>query len=101
MAPPRPSAPLRRDPDALPDAEAALTALVDRMQGVVARGAAFVGIYSGGAWLAERLAERLPGPHTHGLIDVYYYSDDNALSGLKPNTRRTSLPSRTTIERSP
>ena len=79
-------------PDELPDAEAALTALVDRMHGVVARDAAFVGIYSGGAWIAERLAQRLPGPHRIGFIDVSYYRDDYALSGLKPNTRRTSLP---------
>ena len=78
--------------DSLPDAEAALTALVERMQGVVSRDAAFVGIYSGGAWLAERLAERLPGPRPLGFIDVSYYRDDYALSGLKPNTRRTSLP---------
>ena len=79
-------------PDDLPDAEAALTALVGRMQGAVAQDAAFVGIYSGGAWLAERLAERLGGRHPVGFIDVSYYRDDYALSGLKPNARRTTLP---------
>ena len=79
-------------PETLPDAEAALTALVERMQGAVAHDAALVGIYSGGAWIAERLAERLPGAHPLGFIDVSYYRDDYALSGLKPNTRRTKLP---------
>ena len=79
-------------PDTLPDAEAALAALADRMQGAVAHDAALVGIYSGGAWIAERLAARLPGAHPVGFIDVSYYRDDYALSGLKPNTRRTSLP---------
>ncbi len=78
--------------DTLPDAEAALGALVERMRGSVAANAALVGIYSGGAWLAERLAKRLPGSHPVGFIDVSYYRDDYALSGLKPNTRRTSLP---------
>ena len=78
--------------DTLPDAEAALGALVERMRGSVAADAALVGIYSGGAWLAERLAKRLPGSHPVGFIDVSYYRDDYALSGLKPNTRRTSLP---------
>ena len=77
--------------DTLPDAEAALGALVERMRGTVAANAALVGIYSGGAWLAERLAQRLPGSHPVGFIDVSYYRDDYALSGLKPNTRRTSL----------
>jgi pyrimidine operon attenuation protein/uracil phosphoribosyltransferase len=76
----------------LPDAEAALAQLVERMRGAVAPDAAFVGIYSGGAWLAERLAQRLPDSHPMGFIDVSYYRDDYSLSGLKPNTRRTSLP---------
>jgi pyrimidine operon attenuation protein / uracil phosphoribosyltransferase len=78
--------------ESLPDAEAALAALLQRLRGKVAQDAAFVGIYSGGAWLAERLAQRLPGSHPLGFIDVSYYRDDYALSGLKPNTRRTSLP---------
>jgi len=81
-----------KKPDDLPDAEAALAKLVQRMEGVVAPNAAFVGIYSGGAWLAERLSQRLPDAHPMGFIDVSYYRDDYALSGLKPNTRRTSLP---------
>jgi pyrimidine operon attenuation protein/uracil phosphoribosyltransferase len=78
--------------EALPDAEAALAALIERMRGAVAHDAALVGIYSGGAWIAERLAAALPGQHPLGFIDVSYYRDDYALSGLKPNTRRTSLP---------
>ena len=77
--------------DALPDAEAALGVLVERMRASVHPEAALVGIYSGGAWLAERLAKRLPGSHPVGFIDVSYYRDDYALSGLNPNTRRTSL----------
>ena len=79
-------------PDALPDAEAALRALVERMRGAVAYDAALVGIYSGGAWIAERLAAELPGEHKVGYIDVAYYRDDYEISGLKSNVRRTSLP---------
>ena len=78
--------------DLLPDAEAALEVLVERMRGAVAHDAALVGIYSGGAWIAERLASRLPGAHPVGFIDVSYYRDDYALSGLKANARRTALP---------
>jgi pyrimidine operon attenuation protein/uracil phosphoribosyltransferase len=76
----------------LPDAEAALAALVERMRGAIAHDAALVGIYSGGAWLAERLATLLPGAHPLGFIDVSYYRDDYEISGLKPNAKRTSLP---------
>ena len=39
---------------AIPDAEAALASLVERMRGAVAFDAVFVGIYSGGAWVAVR-----------------------------------------------
>ena len=69
----------------LPDAEAALAALVERMRGAVAFDAAFVGIYSGGAWIAERLAASIPGEHPVGFIDVSFYRDDFAPTGLKPD----------------
>ncbi|HVF65228.1 MAG TPA: bifunctional pyr operon transcriptional regulator/uracil phosphoribosyltransferase PyrR [Casimicrobiaceae bacterium] len=76
----------------IPDAEEALAALAERMQGAVAYDAAFVGIYSGGAWIAERLATLVPGHHPVGFIDVGFYRDDFKRSGLKRNTRRTDLP---------
>jgi pyrimidine operon attenuation protein / uracil phosphoribosyltransferase len=76
---------------AIPDAEAALAALVDRMRGAVAFDAAFVGIYSGGAWIAERLAALIPGNHPLGFIDVSYYRDDYARTGLKGGARRSEL----------
>ena len=76
----------------IPDAEAALAALAERMQGAVAHDAAFVGIYSGGAWIAERLASLVPGQHPVGFIDVSYYRDDYATAGLKGGARRTALP---------
>ena len=76
----------------LPDAEAALLALAERMRGAVAFDAAFVGIYSGGAWVAERLAKLIPGSHPLGFIDVSYYRDDYARTGLKGGARRSELP---------
>ncbi len=74
----------------LPDAEAALSVLAERMRGGVAADAAFVGIYSGGAWLAERLADMLGG-HPVGFLDVSFYRDDYERAGLKPNSRRSAL----------
>jgi pyrimidine operon attenuation protein/uracil phosphoribosyltransferase len=76
----------------IPDAEATLSALAERMRGAVAFNAAFVGIYSGGAWLAERLPALVPGEHPVGFIDVSFYRDDYSRIGLKPNTKRTDLP---------
>ena len=77
---------------ALPDAEQTLAALADRMRGAVAFDAKFVGIYSGGAWIAERLAQTIPGDHSVGYIDVSFYRDDFSRKGLKPEVKRTSLP---------
>ncbi len=77
---------------ALPDAEATLAELAERMRGAVAFDAAFVGIYSGGAWLAERLPALVPGNHPVGFIDVSFYRDDYSTAGLKGGTRRTELP---------
>jgi pyrimidine operon attenuation protein/uracil phosphoribosyltransferase len=75
----------------LPDAEALLSALAERMAPAISHDAAFVGIYSGGAWIAERLATMLPGEHALGFIDVSFYRDDYNRTGLKPNTRRTKI----------
>ncbi|MEO8486965.1 MAG: bifunctional pyr operon transcriptional regulator/uracil phosphoribosyltransferase PyrR [Betaproteobacteria bacterium] len=76
----------------LPDAEEALAALAASMRAGVAHDAAFVGIYSGGAWLAERLATLVPGNHPVGFIDVSFYRDDYASKGLKAGARRSELP---------
>jgi pyrimidine operon attenuation protein / uracil phosphoribosyltransferase len=76
----------------LPDAESTLVALADRMRGAVAFDAKFIGIYSGGAWLAERLAPMIPGEHPVGYIDVSFYRDDFNRKGLKPEVKCTALP---------
>jgi pyrimidine operon attenuation protein/uracil phosphoribosyltransferase len=75
----------------LPDAEGVLAALAERMRGGVAPDAAFVGIYSGGAWVAERLASMLGAGHRVGYLDVSFYRDDYERAGLKPNARRSAL----------
>ena len=77
---------------ALPDAEQTLAALAERMRGAVAFDARFVGIYSGGAWIAERLARMIEGDHPVGFIDVSFYRDDFSRKGLKPEVKRTELP---------
>jgi pyrimidine operon attenuation protein / uracil phosphoribosyltransferase len=76
----------------LPDAEQTLTALVEQMRGAVAYDARFVGIYSGGAWIADRLAQAIPGDHPVGYIDVSYYRDDFNRTGLKPAVRTSEIP---------
>jgi pyrimidine operon attenuation protein / uracil phosphoribosyltransferase len=76
----------------VPDAETTLAALAERMRPAVAFDAAFVGIYSGGAWIADRLAQMIPGEHPVGHIDVSFYRDDYARTGLKAGAKRSQLP---------
>ncbi len=54
--------------------------------------AAIVGIYSGGAWLAERLALDLQLSGRVGYIDVSFYRDDYAKKGLHADVKPTQIP---------
>ena len=82
-----------QDLPALPDAEAVLAELAARMAPAVAHDAAFVGIYSGGAWVAERLAQMLPGRPPRRLHRRRRsIATTTSAPGLKANTRRTELP---------
>ncbi len=52
---------------------------------------AVVGIYSGGAWLADRLA-RAMGVADVGYVDVSFYRDDFAERGLSPEVKPSQIP---------
>lgn len=51
-----------------------------------------VGIYSGGAWVAEALRERLGHPEEAGMLDISFYRDDFSRHGLNPRVKPTRLP---------
>ncbi len=51
---------------------------------------AVVGIYSGGAWLAERLAKKL-GVADIGYVDVSFYRDDVAERGLSAEVKPSQV----------
>jgi pyrimidine operon attenuation protein/uracil phosphoribosyltransferase len=53
---------------------------------------ALVGIYSGGAWVAQRLAQDLGLQGRLGFIDVSFYRDDYAKRGLHPDVKPTQIP---------
>jgi pyrimidine operon attenuation protein/uracil phosphoribosyltransferase len=75
------------------DAEALYRTLLgqvrDGLEG--ASDAAIVGIHSGGAWLAERLARDLGLQQRLGSIDVSFYRDDYAKKGLHPDVKPTQI----------
>jgi pyrimidine operon attenuation protein/uracil phosphoribosyltransferase len=76
------------------DAEALYTVLAERLKAGLAQAenVAVVGIYSGGAWLAERLAAELRLKDRLGFIDVSFYRDDYAEKGLHAEVKPTQIP---------
>ncbi|MBA2721966.1 MAG: bifunctional pyr operon transcriptional regulator/uracil phosphoribosyltransferase PyrR [Methylibium sp.] len=78
------------------DAEALYADLLAHLRPLVRRGegasAALVGIWSGGAWLAERLQRDLGLPGQHGVISSALHRDDFGSRGLAATTDATALP---------
>jgi pyrimidine operon attenuation protein/uracil phosphoribosyltransferase len=76
------------------DAEALYRALAQQVKAGLAQAenVAIVGIYSGGAWLAERLAAELQLNERLGFIDVSFYRDDFAEKGLRADVKPTQIP---------
>ena len=78
--------------NALPDAEALLPRLADDLRARAAPDAAMIGLYTGGAWLAERLHAMLALQTPLGLMDIAFYRDDYHKEGLKHDPKRTKIP---------
>ncbi len=76
------------------DAEALYKVLAERIKTGLAHieDVAVVGIRSGGAWLAERLAAELQLTDRLGFIDVSFYRDDYAEKGLHAEVKPTQIP---------
>lgn len=76
------------------DAEALYRVLAKQVKAGLAQAenVAIVGIYSGGAWLAERLAAELQLNERLGFIDVSFYRDDFAEKGLRMDVKPTQIP---------
>ena len=80
------------DPSQL-DAEALYQVLLQQVQSGLSGVAdvAIIGIHSGGAWLAERLAADLGLSARLGVIDVSFYRDDFAQKGLHADVKPTRI----------
>ncbi len=80
----------------LPDAEALLNILADKLKPLITTDTALVGIYSGGAWLTERLlpllAKDLGYELAHGMLDVSFYRDDFSQRGLHAENKPSQIP---------
>ena len=76
----------------LPDAEKLLAELTERMRPDVTKNTLLVGIYTGGAWLAERLHQDLECALPLGTLDVSFYRDDFREIGLHPQVKPSDIP---------
>jgi len=76
----------------LPDAEHLIEQLVKELKPRIGPKSAMVGLYTGGAWLAERLHPMLGLKTPLGLMDIAFYRDDYAARGLKHDPKRTKIP---------
>jgi pyrimidine operon attenuation protein / uracil phosphoribosyltransferase len=74
------------------DAEALYADLKKGVRSLMPDGAALVGIWSGGAWLAERLQKDLGLSGAHGVISSTLHRDDFGSRGLASGTDATQLP---------
>ena len=76
------------------DAEALYRILLGQIRTAVAGldNVAIVGIYSGGAWLAERLARDCHIRQPVGYIDVSFHRDDYASRGLHQDVKPSQIP---------
>ena len=76
----------------LPDAEQLLPKLAAELKPLVKPATAMIGLYTGGAWLAERLHPLLGLKQPLGLMDIAFYRDDYSKQGLKHDPKRTKIP---------
>src|SRR3989440_7535783 len=76
----------------LPDAEKLCDELAAELRPHITPKSAMIGLYTGGAWLAERLHTLLALKTPLGLMDIAFYRDDSAARGLKHDRKRTKIP---------
>ena len=74
------------------DAEALYLTLRDGVRALLQPSTVLVGIWSGGAWLAERLHADLGRPGAAGVISSTLHRDDFGARGMASGTDPTRLP---------
>ena len=75
----------------LPDAEALCAKLITELKPIVTPATAMIGLYTGGAWLAEKLHPQLGLSTPLGLMDIAFYRDDYHKQGLHHDPKRTKI----------
>ena len=78
------------------DIEARIRAMADdlglRLKARGIENPLFIGIHTGGVWVAERLHQRLDVQQPLGTLDISFYRDDFTRIGLHPQVKTSALP---------
>jgi len=83
---------LTKLPASLPEAEKLCQQLAAELKPKITPKTAMVGLYTGGAWLAERLHAALKLEVPFGTLDVSFYRDDFQHKGLKRKVAPSDIP---------
>lgn len=78
----------------IPDAEHLYIQLLNQIRPLFEGSAdapVIIGIHRGGAWLAQRLCADL-GAAAYGTLDISFYRDDFATTGMRTNVKTTQIP---------
>lgn len=76
----------------LPEPNALIDSLAAQLAPVMKTDCALIGIHTGGVWLRDEIIQRLGGDHLLGELDVSFYRDDFAQSGLHAEVKPSRIP---------
>lgn len=76
----------------LPDAEKIFSELEKKLRPDIKENVAFVGIRTGGMWVAERLHRNLALSLPLGMLDISFYRDDFDRIGLHADVQPSNIP---------
>src|ERR671919_126307 len=76
----------------LPEAESLCEKLAGELRAHLKPTTAMIGLYTGGAWLAERPPQMLDMKNPLGVMDIAFYRDDYHAQGLHHDPKRTKIP---------
>lgn len=72
--------------------EQALARMTTGLNAMRDRQPLFIGIHTGGTWVAERLHSALHMPEPLGALDISFYRDDFSQVGMHPQVKTSFLP---------
>jgi pyrimidine operon attenuation protein/uracil phosphoribosyltransferase len=74
------------------DVASLLQAMESQLRPILSSDPLFVGIHTGGVWLAQRLCQQLDVAAPIGTIDISFYRDDFSRVGIHPQVKASHLP---------